>query len=79
MTDRRVGFHKLPTQLLEFAELRHFSLGLVGGRRSGQGFGDDFATDLIGESEIGAMRWLSGLMTADEILVQGCATPAVRG
>ena len=62
--DRGVGFHKLATQLLEFAELRHLALGLANGRRSGQGFGGGFAIDFIGESEMGAMSGLPGLMAA---------------
>ncbi len=43
-------------------ELLHFSLGLLGRRRSGQCFRDSVAIDLIGEPEIGAVTWLTGSM-----------------
>jgi hypothetical protein len=52
------------TELLEFAELRHFLLGFANGRRRGQGLRDGFALDLIGEPEIGAVSWLTGSMAA---------------
>jgi hypothetical protein len=52
------------TELLEFAELRHFLLGFADRRRRGQGLRDSFAIDLIGEPEIGAVTWLTRSMAA---------------
>jgi hypothetical protein len=47
---------------LEFTELLHFSLGFLHRRRSGQGFRDRLARDLIGEPEMGTVTRLTGLM-----------------
>jgi hypothetical protein len=47
---------------LEFTELLHFSLGFLHRRRSGQGFRDRLAIDLIGEPEMGTVTRLAGLM-----------------
>jgi len=69
--DLGVGTHKVPADLLEFAELRHFALGFADGRRRGQGLGDGFALDFIGETEMGAMTGLSRSMAA----TTGLATP----
>src|SRR4029077_19535975 len=53
---------KLTSELLEFTELLHFSLGFLHRRRSGQCFRDGLAIDLIGESEIRAVTRLTRLM-----------------
>ncbi|HUE56712.1 MAG TPA: hypothetical protein VMO76_12830 [Candidatus Udaeobacter sp.] len=62
MADLRVGSQKLTSELLEFTELLHFSLGFLDRRRRGQRFRDGLTIDLIGEPEIGAVTWLTGLM-----------------
>jgi len=62
MADLRVGSQKLTSELLEFTELLHFSLGFLDRRRSGQGFRVRLATDLIGEPEMGAVTRLTRLM-----------------
>jgi hypothetical protein len=60
--DLRVGSQKLTSELLEFPEFLHFSLGFLDRRRGGQRFRDGLAIDLIGEPEIGAVTRLTGLM-----------------
>jgi len=62
MADLRVGPQKLTSELLEFTELLHFSLGLLDRRRGGQRFRDGLTIDLIGEPEMGAVTRLTGLM-----------------
>jgi hypothetical protein len=62
--DLGVGLDELATELLEFAELRHFPLGLVDRGGSRQGLGDRFTVHFIGEPEIGTVAGLSGLMAS---------------
>ena len=61
-TDLRVGSQKLTSELPEFPELLHFSLGFLDRRRGGQCLRDRFTIELIGEPEIGAVARLTGLM-----------------
>ena len=72
--DLRVGSQKLASELLEFPELFHFSLGFLDRRRGGQRFRDGLPIDLIGEPEIGAVTGLTGLMAVTLWL-----TAATRG
>jgi len=71
VADLGVGFDKFPTELLEIAELRHFSLCLAGHGWSGQRLREGFAVNFIGEPEIRAVARLAGPMAA----TAGLATP----
>src|SRR5260370_2017913 len=62
-------------QTLQFSEFSNFSFGLSRCGLVGQGFGNCLAIDLVGQTEIGTMAWILGLMA----MAVRLATPARGG
>jgi hypothetical protein len=60
--DVRVDLNEILMQVLQFSEFSDFSFGPSHSGLIGQGFGNRLAIDLVGQTEIGAMAWVLGLM-----------------
>ena len=75
MADLRIDRNEFLVQALQLSEFSDLSFRLPDRRWIGEGFGDGLAVDLVGQTRIGAVPRIVGLMA----VAVGLATPASGG